>query len=282
MLIILALIALVTACGRQDAEPRVDAPTEIVAKFDEASGRLLAMTEPHGWVVSRWLDEGAVEHTGDSLLWTGVALGVLACGGGEAPEDALVAMLTDGNLYRHPSEAAREASLDGQLGLWWGIIKRVERCPESREKWAAALENYEPVNVPEAFNVVLEEARYRVGIGAAPSAVRVSGLAHIVAGWASVVVASKKAGFRLHLGWLSLSALGADNGSYCAATRGAGIPLVEHFCGREPLFDWIDQFQYDVWEYRHQRAKWEDPDGKPGLATPGLDLLVAIRESYNI
>lgn len=271
-------VALVAACSPRSQPAPIPAPDPVVAQFREAELRLLELTDPPGWVVSRTTD-GQVRHTGDSLLWTGMALGTLTCSEGDTVEDALTAMLESGKIYRHPNEQDRAVSLDGELGLLWGIAKRAERCPESKDHWARVIELYEPQNLGASFDVVLGAVRYRLGLDAAPGLARVDGLANLVAGWAALVVAKKAAGYRIHLGWLALGTVGNKGAAFCAATPGAGMDLINLFCGRGELFPWIDAFEYNRWEYHHQRAKWESEDGN-GLVTPGLDLLVALRETY--
>lgn len=253
---------------------REAAPDGAYARFLEAETRLLNMTEPHGWVVSRHQD-GTIEHTGDSLLWTGMALGVLTCQGGNAPKSALTEMLAAGKLFRHPAEPTRAVSLDGQLGFLWGVTKRHERCGDG----APLLQLYRPDNLG-AFHVVLEKARYDLGIGPNPDPDSMRGLPTLVAGWAAAVVAKRAAAYRIHLGWLALSVLGDPGAGLCAVTARAGMPLINSFCGRDSLGPWIDAFEYNRYEYALQRAKWESEDGS-GLETPGLDLLVALRTAYN-
>jgi len=247
------------------------------------------MTEPHGWVVSRWSD-GPIEHTGDSLLWTGMAMGVLDCERGSVPEKALLDMLeeTGGYAYRHPREAAREPSLDGHLGLYWGIAHRVSRCPDSAHVWAQALAAHKPVNVNIPFTKVLDSVKYQLGL--APRPTGTATLTDSIAAWAYGVVLTKASGYRIHLGFLALETLeatgaglpAAARSKFCAATGGAGMATVDHWCGRGDLVSWIQKFESDRFEFSHQRAAWESPDGKPGLETPGLDLIVAIATAYQL
>lgn len=274
------MLATLVACSHPERSEPKPAPDPVRARFEAAEAQLLAMTEPYGWVVSRW-EDGSLAHTGDSLIWTGMALGVLSCGGGDAAESALLGMLneTGGKLYRHPSEANREASLDGHLGFYWGISERIKRCPDRAQIWADVLPNHKP-DMPEAFDVVLGSLHHRLGIGPAPSSHSVSGLANVLAGWAALVVAKKAAAFRIHLGLLALETMDDPGTLFCAATPSAGMVTVDNFCGRPGLEEWIAGFEYDKWEMALQRASWESPDGKPGLSTPGLDLLVAMRAAY--
>jgi len=71
--------------------------------------------------------------------------------------------------------------------------------------------------------------------------------------------------------------------SFCGAAKAADMPTVDHWCSHKDIGEYIDSFEYNQWEYRHQRSgAWETPDGKEGLETPGLDLLVALVAKYNL
>jgi hypothetical protein len=290
-LLILAILCLcLFACAKADDQAEPTSPSNGQRdRFTEVSDRLLEMTEPHGWVVSRW-DDASIEHTGDSLLWTGMAMGVLDCGRGAAPEDALLAMLseTGGRAYRHPTEALREPSLDGHLGLYWGIAHRAARCPESRERWAEALEQLIPVNAEEAF-IVRDSILSSLGRGTAPSLSARDAYGSSWAVLASGVRVAKAAAYRIHLGLLALESLEVSGqqvsssvrDAFCSASNGADMPTVDAYCGRGDLAAWVEAFEFDAWEMRHQRSgAWESRDGKPGLRTPGLDLLVAMRQVF--
>lgn len=280
--IIFALV--VTACGKADPERPPAVPSDHVAALvEEAETRILSMSDPVGWVVSRWVEDGRVEHTGDSVLFTGIALGASSCETGDVHEAALLAMLqeTGGTVYRHPSQRERQPSLDSHLGLWWGISERVERCPASRDKWASAMAHHKPLNVPGVFDVVLDALFHKLGLAPAPSSGSLRDLEVVMAGWAHLVVATRSAGYRIHLGLLALETAGAGRDAFCGATEGAGLLTVDHFCGRDDLQAFVSGFEWNQYEYRFQRAHWESPDGKEGLDTPGLDLRVALRKAFD-
>ena len=77
-----------------------------------------------------------------------------------------------------------------------------------------------------------------------------------------------------------MDTIAAPNGKsvFCGFVVKAKMPLLEQFCGRSGLKDWVLGFQPNVWEYAHQRSPvWERPDGRLGLEMPGLDYLVALR-----
>lgn len=288
--IICAVLGLALGCGKAPdrSEPLPPAEPERVL-FDHAADRLVGMLD-RGFVVSLW-EDGRVEHKGDTAIFSGIALGTLDCPRGALVEAAWLDMLraNDGLICRHPDLCGvKDPLLDSHLGFYWGVANRIKRCPESLETWREAFATHEPQNVPEAFDVVRGAVRSALGLGASPDRGRVGRLMGLVAGWAAVVHASKAAGYRVHLGLLSAETLEAsgveisasERDFFCAASDGMDLGTVDHWCGRSKLREFISAFQFDAWNYRHERARWESQDGKPGLKTPGLDLLVALRNVY--
>lgn len=116
-----------------------------------------------------------------------------------------------------------------------------------------------------------------LGLGDAPN--DIGSLGSEMAAWAFATVSQRAAAYRVHLGYLVLDVINAPKGkaAYCGATEAAKIPLIDHFCGRAGLQSWVSGFQYNLYEYRHQRAIWETADGN-GLETPAIDYLVGVRE----
>ncbi len=273
----LALLALLVACnGAKKTED--DLPKDVPITYESAADRLLAMADS-GWVVSRY-DGGAMEHVGDSLLFTGLALGVLDCRRGDTAEMALAAMFRQngGQLWRHPSIPS-EWSLDGAIAVYWGASKRMERCPESRVLWSELLQAHRDVVIlPPFFNTMLDQVVSQASGGDGPSATRRGQLGAEVAAWALATVSQRQAGYRVHLGYLVLDVVDAPYGkvAFCEAAKDAGMFLVEHFCGRPGLDTWINYFRYDRYEYALQRAAWETETIPQGLHTPGVDYLMAI------
>ncbi len=275
----LALAALLSSCTHDD--PRPSPEPAHPATFDETASRLISMADD-GWIVSRTAD-GEPRQQGDSLIFTGIAMGVLDCDRGDIPERALLKMLAEnhGVPYRHPT-LRDDYSLDGLLGLWWGVEHRTLMCPEARARWAAVLpQHLKATAIPPYFDVMLRTVITHVMDADAPTIEERGKLGSEVAGWAIAVVSQRAAAYRLHLGFLTLSVVDAPHGQniYCEAVREAKMPLLEQFCGRVGLEPWLKGFEYNRWEYQHQRAVWEQPDAQ-GLTTPALDLLVAYRMLY--
>lgn len=277
----LALALLLAACSRPKPNEHPDPmpASELVAR--DIAARALAMSED-GWIVSREAD-GSTRDRGDSLIFTGIAMGAMACDQGAEPEAALVKMLHDrhGGVYRHPS-IPDDYSLDGLLGLWWGISRRTAKCPDTRPLWAGLIEEHaHAVTIEPFFRTALDQLVADLGQGGGPSVFERGILGSEVAGWAASTVGQHAASYRLHLGFLTLSLVSAPAGkkAYCNEVPTAKIALVEHFCGRSGLGEWVAGFAYDRYVYAFQRGAWETPDAS-GKTTPAIDLLIALDALY--
>ncbi len=277
--VLLALAVAGCAHGKKDPGDKTDAfPATL---YEQAADRLTAMLD-NGWVVSR-LSDGTITDQGDSLLFTGLAMGALDCQRGAVPEAALIKMLGDrhGGVYRHPS-IPDDYSLDGLIGLWWGINHRTARCPETKSIWSAVLPAHaQAVDVEPVFRTVRAQVMSNLDIGSAPSVGERGAVGSVISGWALGVVSQGAAAFRLHLGFLSLDVVDAPKGkaAFCDIVPKANIALLEQFCGRPGLLDWAHGFAYNRYVYAFQRGAWESADGN-GKTTPGLDLLMALALLY--
>jgi hypothetical protein len=287
------IILFLAACTHET--PKKDAPTvSALTTYWTATSRLLGMLD-RGFVVSRW-EDGTAEHKGDALIWSGVTLGTLPCERVPEIADALVKMVDDkaGGMYRHP-DLPDQVSLDGQIGVYRGIAEVMARCPGEAERWAPILAKHLAPDSPAAWP--LTEFRYvpelalAVATGAEhPDRRRLDSLLGAIEGWALGVQVGHQACFRVNLGYQTIKtveALGEEipaqrRENFCAVTRGMRLATVDHLCGRGDLAGWIDDFEFNRYEYAFQRCPWEgDPDGKPGLFTPAVDLLEAIRTRYS-
>lgn len=284
-----ALLFALTACAAAPDEapdlPADDGNRETFVSLEE---RAIEMSEPRGHIVSRYAD-GRVEHTGDSRYFMGIALRDFGCVRGAVIRDALVADLEANHwkMRRHPTNA-KEITVDPFLSLFAGIVSRVNRCgDEEAEFWRAVFPRL-VMEKMEVFDVVRRAVALRLGLGAAPSSSSVGTLGVAMASWAATVKAKKEAAYRIYLGYLALSTLEAagitvtrSRDAFCAAMDGADMPEPDHWCGRGALAAWIETFELNVYEFRHQRSGvWESADGRPGLLTPALDLLAAMRAVY--
>jgi len=270
---------LLVGCQKDEPDKK---PSSLPVPYQFMADRALELAEPPGWIVNRY-DNGEIRKPGDSLLFTGMAMGALDCERGALPEAALTEMFTSayGDVYRHPSMRSIPASLDGVLGLYWGIHKRIAKCPSARATWVENMRVFDPhaaQYLEGIFDPVHKQVMAELGLGQPPTESERGRVGTAVAGWAFAVVQKQAAAYRLHLGFLALSVIDAHRGkvAYCESVRKAKMPLLEHFCGRPGLASWVSGFKVNKWEYHHQRAIWESPDGEPFLNTPGLDYLVGL------
>ncbi len=293
------------ACKSPKAPDKEVPESAVSTKYREASERLTSQFVENGWVVSRNSD-GAPQHIGEGLIWTGLALSALPCDLGGTLEGALISTIgsLEGALVRYlplgEYAGGREVTLDGALGLYRGIAERITRCGKGDLWWPiirmhlvylrdhnSRLNAQADAVLGPHFDYLLDLLASHVGLMSEPDESNLRDLEGEVAAWAALVNAQHSPCYRINLGYIALSTaeeLGKSVNwmEYCAATRGTGIPIVEHRCGRGDLLSWIDSFEPNKWEYRFQRCGgWESPDGNDDM-TPGLDLLVAMRAAYDL
>lgn len=295
LLLILALVA----CSKTEDKPDPVEPRDpIPALYAEAADRAAGMLD-RGWVVCQ--DAGANACKGDSLIFSGLALYALDCTRAYGIEEALRDMLTTlgGGLWRHP-DLPDSVSLDGALGFYRGVGARIRRCYGARPSWAVSfaqhlefLRSHDGLNpsgdgdLPLDFDTVPDAIAAELGLGERVSQDRINSIGFEVSAWADAVVFEKAAAYRIHLGliaWQTLEEMGYEiptvyRNRFCHVTREAGLPSVDHWCGRTT--DFVSTFEYDAWEYRLQRAAWELPDGN-GRKTAAIDLLVFLRDAYDL
>lgn len=280
------IILILSSCGQASPDsPAKQDPAPIAERYHGAVARLDSMLD-QGWVVSRH-EDGTADDLGDSLLFTGIALAALPC----EHDSPFYKAFPDGKLYRHPG-IPNEFSLDGAIGFYFGIASHISRCGSS-DKWNSA---YQPhaendySEVPKEFTFIKDSLAFRLGLRGEPSSDRRTILEIEIVSWAKATMSSHSACYRVHLGWLAMRTMElldvgpSHNGrnAFCAASDGADLPVVDNWCGRGNLIQWVDEFQFDQWGYRHQRCPdWDTQDGN-GKTQPGVDYLIGIRESYNI
>ena len=292
-------------CDKPAALEPIDPEPGEVAAYLETTERLfdLKLIDDAGFIVSRWQD-GRPEHEGDSLLWTGIALAALPCERTGKLVAGLTRMVYDlgGGLYRHPS-LPRSVSLDGAMGFYFGVADHIQRCGSAAtwrrplELIAAFSEDTGLINrastaklLPE-FTLPRDLVLSLVGARRAPWPGRMLTLEAEAVTWAQAAKSARYSCFRVHIGWLALAAAeragmapsAPGREMFCRVTDGLELPLIDHWCRRYGLDGYLATFRFNTWEYRHQRCPaWESPDGKPGLITPAIDRLIALRTVYDL
>lgn len=278
-----------------------------IQDYRETSRYLVANHLLSGWGVVSLKPDGSPEHLGEALLWAGTALWALPCADGDGIELGVLAMIDrlDGALERvEPiGEYAdgRQATLDGALGLFLGASRRVTSCGRAdawREPWgrmaafqAAWNDRLNPGSTNRLeldFPFVRDFVSWKLGVGGEPADDRFAHLSSEIAGWAQGVALKRAAAFRVNLGliaWQAIETAGGPRPSsnaravFCQAGASMDIPTVDSYCGHSALETYLADYQPDQYEYRHQRAKWESPDGN-GNRSPRLDRLVAEVMAY--
>lgn len=309
----LVVLLLLIACSKADDKPDPEPSTPNVQElYDMASQRLTDGFVDRGWVVTRKPD-GSPEHVGEGLIWSGVAMAAMTCEKGSDLELRVQEVITrwGGGLVRYEPlgeyAGGGEVTLDGALGLYYGIASRIARCPGSADSWRPVIEMHldylsrtggrfnqnSSSTLAGDFDYVLSSIADRLSIDWT-GRLSHSGLQTLMvelSGWAAVVNATHKAAFRINLAFITIQTIEVlgiaipeeGRNRFCAATRGVDIPTVDHWCGRKDIRDWINHFTFNLWEYRHQRSgSWEGEPDADGDQTPGLDLLVAIKLAYNL
>lgn len=301
MIKILCLFFIFISCGPPEEEDIEPSTKSIQELYDDASKRLVTQFLEHRRVVS-WGKDSKPENAGDSLIWSGIALYGLPCDLGSVIESQIVEEMKDGFLMRHPTLEPNDASLDGALGLYFGIADRISRCTGSKELWSPVIKKHiefvkshgnklnpnSGSKLEKYFDYVLFLLGSRLGVQTKPTQDVKLLLGLEIGEWARATIVAKKSCFRIHLGWLALKtveSLGENwqpivKDNFCDVTRETQIPVVDHYCGRASLKKYIADFKYDQWEYRHQRCGlWETPDAG-GFQTPAVDYLLALRLAY--
>lgn len=306
----LLLCLSLAACGHAGDKPEASEPSaSIMATYDQAVARFMSdHVDERGNVFTLDAD-GAHDHLGESILWASVALAYLPCARAEPIAHALVKRIDDGGGFIARSDplpkeyAGREFNFDGKTGLVFGVAAYVKRCPSRSAELAGAFAMHQHAvdsahgelypksakTVPEPFRWSERALMFHVKHSAEPDIAGLRSLETVSAVWAAGINTTHAACYRVHLAYRHLRAaefLGYEisrsgRDAFCRSTRGMGLANIEHWCGRGDLADWIAGYQHDRYEYEFQRCRWESPDGN-GDQTPGLDLIEAIAERYNL
>lgn len=249
-----------------------------------------------GWIGN--IVDGSLTQDGEALIWSSIAMGHFDCPTGDVIEAALRAPIErTGDLDRMDpvldSWKDRPLNFDGLAGWYYGVARRWVRCKTAplkaawiKQSEAIASRNGKihrlvDVKLPPHFDTTPKAISWAMGLGSAPDQREIDLMTFEVGSWAQATVSAKAACYRIHLGYLHLSTLRylgfrVTPTVFCDAVKKVDMPLERHWCGYSGLEDYVSNFQYDLWDYRHQRCgDWETPDGG-GEETPALDLITGI------
>lgn len=295
----IAILLLLLGCAKARPEPQPAAkPNPETALYDDASARMAGFLD-RGYVISR-NSTGSADAQGDSLIFSGLALYGLPCTEGlpiaGAVEEMILAL--HGGLWRHP-DLPDQISMDGALGLYRGISKRITECDE-QARWAELMTlhkefmeaNGDKLNpkadttLPPQFTVVRDGLFARLGLAGSPSANRQAALEAEIVSWAVATAQTKSACYRINLGLISLETE-EENGqtisqtarnTFCSVTNGLSLIEPDFWCGRGAMQAFLDGFSYNKWQYRFQRCPgWESPDAGSDTE-PAVDYLVGYKD----
>lgn len=309
MKVFLALVLCVFyGCGKADEKPEPETPTDPIVELRTATVNRLVQNHIENFAVVSRHPDGLPEHEGEGLIWAGVALQSLTCEEGFFLELAVRDMITrhGGALVRFEPlgeyAGGREITADGAIGLYAGVAARIKKCPETIAFWSETMRLHKDfldshrgalhpnvvAKVPAEFTFSRDLLFHKLGLAGSPDSDRAHVLESQLVVWAWGVKQTKSACFRLNLSLLAVDTIESLDGSlsqnfrnlWCAATDGTDVPLIDHWCGRKSITEYVATFKQNEWEYRHQRCgAWETPDGD-GLTTPSLDLLRALSVGY--
>jgi hypothetical protein len=305
--IFILLAALCLSCGKDEDPTELHIPTDDVASlYAEAAARLPSFLSD-GQVTSKWTD-GTLEHRGDSMLMTGLAIGSLDCERGAPLMERLVRRITEneGLLERFepyaPEISRTRYSWDQEVGVTYAFARRAARCPGESvslagawklrqaaiASWNKRLHPEHSTKVPPGFDFATKAVSHQLGLSGAPTEDNKQLMELEAIGWAATVVATRSSCYRVHLAFRSMltaEAAGRPVDSwardrFCAVTSSAGIPLIDRWCGRPETF--LADWQWNQGEFRHQLCSYQSTGAKEGLENAGVDLLDYVATFYEL
>lgn len=306
---LVVILAALIGCGADEKTFPLEPTDPIRALYVAATTRALNGFVSAPFVYSKHQD-GTKDRMGEGLLWGMVLLSALPCKEGGGISSGLTDLVTSqgGELVRFLPlggyAGGRETNFDEETGYYFGVAARVRNCPLEEDAlkraWISRLDYIARQNgklhanvdesMPAEFTFTRDAISHRFGVRAAPYKDRLRVLEQEIAAWALGVRVALAPAYRVHLGlrhFMALEALGYEisahaRGLYCSYTEAMDIPLVDWWCGRGGLEDYIANYQPNEWEFRMQRAgAWESPDGN-GLETPGVDFIEALATAYDL
>ncbi len=307
-LIILGALALFS-CGaakKKEVAARPFMPAAEIFSFEIDATKSMLLERLKGFqeagqIVSRRKD-GSADSIGDSLFFSGLAIGTVPCGSEEKYLTALEHKLNlAGTFYRFdplPENHKRyPVSYDGVVAVMYGLAKKWRDCPALHDRIRGIVAPfrdyvsqhgvfYAGAEVPAAYEYGLdympELLAHRLGLVAEPHQDRKTKAEVAVVAWVTGTIAKKAPCYRIHLAtlnFLGMHYLGKDPSDnaktlYCGATKDFGFQLADYICGRMTASAYLDAWQLNKWEYEIQRcAAYERVDGFE-KEHPGLDFLL--------
>lgn len=268
--------------------------------FSRYQERLMKEFLADGFVVAKDKHTGKPHDQGDSLLFTGISLGVVDCDSAPTFLTALEKMQDDwdGYLVRInplPSEFIENddtITRDGATGALFGLVKVASHCPALapranaiKKRWYDAVGDAWHLHpdgknglMSPSFKVVWDVAN-DVEMSYLDYAVYMSSTLIT----SKVIAENKHSCYPVHLETLQhlileskgFPILKADKESFCRITSPMGLRLTDWFCERntDTLKSWLDDPASSKQTYVHQRCVWESENSADKLS-PRVDFLI--------
>ncbi len=297
-----------------DTRPSCMPASEDLSRFSATTtsyeSRLAATFVKNGYVVSLAAD-GSIDHVGDSVLWSSIAMAILPCDQGDAMERAVTQSMTarSGAVVRFEplpaSYANNVTSRDMETGAMFGFAVRAARCAGSRPALASAWglhlgfiaksggHELFPITSPTTqthyvispgLGFLQDAVGDELGVASAPGGIsKATFESSLVATVEGIRADSSAACYPAHLS--TLQAVAAEYAGrpikrrvyddLCDATRSMDLPLTDWYCRRRDAASYLASYVPNQYEYRHQRCgSRESPDMNAGEQSPGLDYLI--------
>jgi hypothetical protein len=291
---------IIASCGHKTPDPVPPQDhASMDARFHELKASLLANNLENGWITTR-LADGTADNLGDSLLYSGMAIGLLDCAEGQVIFDAIRASqdLRGGYFVRFEplvGYKGNEVSRDGLTGLVFGFIRRAAACPGDRTDIAARWRRYRDLIhndlylypgdlnaiVNPAFSAYMEVADKALLGAPGPVPAKTLAWELTATNGAQDIVDRHKACYPIHLSTMQAYVFGSlvsdsFRKEFCHITEGTGLVLTQAYCGAasSTVELWLEQFQANQLGYQHQRCVWESDVLSGGTKAPSLDWLI--------
>lgn len=291
--LLMLVVFFVSCCGRRsDPIDKIPNPSDKQAHYEE---RLIEFLKD-GWVVTRNPD-GSNHDEGDSLLFTGLALGSLSC-----DSVARYGLLNsfermidnyDGYLVRIDPLTEEYVnrddyvSRDGATGALYGLLRHSQRCSENRERVKRIMDQWhdtvgsavllhpksKAVKMPSfsAFWRVahgrkindLEYAVYMTSTIFTAKTIQLQRRAAVAEGNPeknpSCYPVNLQTLQHIIMEMQGQAIYERDKSAWCDITKDFGLLLSDWYCARndDKIQDWLENPQQSRAVYMHQRCSWE-------------------------
>lgn len=264
------LIFLLVSCGAKKDDKKLSADPDLAKKRSELLVRFENYLD-EGWVIGKV--NGKKDKLGDSLIWTGLALAGLECDRAKWVLEKLTeeSQARGGGLPRHYSFPKVTNTIDGYVGLHYGLVRYAKKCKDLKNAsklYDLTRDSYRELLTESLYYVIDRgDAYFRKDVAAISTTNGEALFDTAITGWAVGIVSAKQACYKLHLASLMAAFVeetgaGVNSKAFCEASKKADLPFTDAYCGRRNAAkEFLINFKYDQWENRNQRCPaWESED----------------------